>query len=67
MRTGKVTFWKRSYGFIRDDEMQDQFFVHVNEVTHDAGVLHKDQRVSFDIAPSPNSGRPQAVNVVPRD
>jgi cold shock CspA family protein len=64
MRTGEVMLWRATWGFIREDESHDRFFVHVNEVTHN-DMLHKGQRVRFEVEVSPKSGRLQAVNVVP--
>ena len=64
MRCGEVIFWRQKYGFIRENGTDERFFVHINEVSFDAGALHKGQQVSSEIGFT-KQGRPQAINVVP--
>ena len=58
MRCGELIIWKQQYGFIRESGTDEQFFVHINEVTDNAGVLHKGQHGSFEIGViTPNRSR----------
>jgi cold shock protein len=53
----------KGYGFIRRDDGGD-VFVHQRSVER-AGLaqLQVGQRLSFDVVPSKNSGKPQAWNI----
>ncbi len=60
MNNGKVKFFNESkgYGFIIDDETQNEIFVHVSGLTEQ---VQEDDRVSFELTEG-NKGM-NAVNV----
>lgn len=48
MQTGTVKFFNeaKGYGFIKDDESNQEFFVHVSGLTEN---VQKDDKVSFEV------------------
>ncbi len=66
MPTGKVKFFdpKRGFGFIEVDDGGKDMFVHISAVEK-AGLegLQAGDKVSFEVATDPRSGRPAAANI----
>ncbi|MBO6515299.1 MAG: cold shock domain-containing protein [Bacteroidia bacterium] len=61
IRTGTVTFFNhdKGYGFIKDANSRESYFVHINNV--EGGVLNENNRVKFEIEPGLKG--PTAVRV----
>ena len=53
MSTGKVKFFNetKGYGFVIEDETNNEYFVHITEVKN-AEVLNEGDSVTFEIADS---------------
>jgi CspA family cold shock protein len=64
MANGTILFFnpEKDWGFVQDHAVGAQFFVHINNCVGIA-TLRKGDCVSFDVRPSPKSGRLQATNV----
>ena len=67
MATGILKSWfsERGFGFIRPDEGGSDVFVHVTRL-EESGVgpnVDAGDRLSYDIAADPKSGRMQAANL----
>ncbi len=62
MSTGKVKFFneEKGYGFVIEDETNNEYFVHITEVTN-ADVLKEGESIEFEVAES-EKGK-NAVNV----
>lgn len=63
--------WERGYGFIKDNESEESYFVHYSGIHADEfkktgepkfRKLEEGELVTFEVANGPN-GRPCAVNV----
>lgn len=70
MNTGTVKWFDtvKGYGFISNDKGGDDVFVHVSTISgQGAKSLSEGQKVSFDTANDPRSGRLSATNVAVED
>lgn len=57
-------FSDRGFGFVRDDDSGEDFFVHVSQA-HAAGILdlHEKQRLEFLVEVDAKTGRQRAVDL----
>ena len=73
MRRGTCLWfnWERGYGFIKDDDSDNTYFVHYNGIITDDRKkdgnpkfrkLDEGEEVTFEVGQAPN-GKPCAVNV----
>ena len=51
MKTGKIKFFNHSkgYGFIRDNESEKEYFVHVTALDNQDVEIKEDDEVTFDV------------------
>lgn len=63
MKTGIVTKWKDTYGFIKDDDDGNEYFCHFSSII-DEGFkkLEINDVVTFELGPGA-TGRTQAIRV----
>lgn len=52
MKTGTVKFYnsEKGFGFIKDDETQQDVFVHRSQIS---GMINEDDKVTFDVERGP--------------
>lgn len=52
MKTGTVKFYnsEKGFGFIKDDETQQDVFVHRSQIS---GMIHENDKVTFDVERGP--------------
>ena len=66
MNTGKVKLFnaEKGYGFISDDNVQGDIFVHFSGINGSGyKSLEEGQKVSYDVENDERSGKTRAVNV----
>jgi CspA family cold shock protein len=65
MPTGKIVKWvpDRGYGFVLPDDAGPTIFVHIRNCNTTAGALDVGQKVTYDEACNPRSGKQHAENV----
>ena len=63
VRTGKVEFFNhdKGFGFIKENETQEKYFVHVSSVTFD---IEENDKVSFEIEQGPKGLNAVRVNKI---
>jgi CspA family cold shock protein len=65
MSTGKVKFFneEKGYGFVIEDETNNEYFVHITEVSN-ADVLKEGDTIEFEVAESEKGKNAVSVTVV---
>ena len=65
MKTGTVKFFNsvKGFGFIKNDEVEEEIFVHVSALKDGIKELAEGQKVSYDVEVDPKNSKNRAVNV----
>lgn len=65
MKTGTVKFFNtvKGFGFIKNDEVEEEIFVHVSALNNGIKELVEGQKVSYDVEVDPKNSKNRAVNV----
>ncbi len=65
MKTGTVKFFNsvKGFGFIKNDEVEEEIFVHVSALKDGLTELKEGQKVSYDVEVDPKNSKNRAVNV----
>ena len=65
MNQGTVKFFNsvKGFGFIKNDETNEEIFVHVTALKNGLKELNEGQKVSYDVEKDPKSNKDRAANV----
>lgn len=65
MNKGTVKFFNsdRGFGFIKNDETQDEIFVHITALNDGIKELQEGQKVTYEVEKDLKSNKDRAVNV----
>ncbi|MDD2505646.1 MAG: cold-shock protein [Bacilli bacterium] len=65
MNQGTVKFFNsvKGFGFIKNDETNDEIFVHITGLNDGVKELNDGQKVTYDIEQDEKSNKEKAVNV----
>lgn len=65
MNKGTVKFFNsvKGYGFIKNDETEEEIFVHVTALKDGLKELNEGQKVTYDVEKDPKSNKNRAANV----
>lgn len=65
MNQGTVKFFNsvRGFGFIKNDETDEEIFVHISGLKDGLKELSEGQKVSYDVEKDPKNNKNRAVNV----
>lgn len=65
MKTGTVKFFNsvKGFGFIKNDENEEEIFVHVSALNDGIKELKEGQKVSYNVEVDPKNSKNRAVNV----
>ena len=65
MNQGTVKFFNtaKGFGFIKNDETEEETFVHISALTDGLKELQEGQKVTYDVETNEQNGKTQAVNV----
>lgn len=65
MNQGTVKFFNsvKGYGFIKNDETEEEIFVHVTALKDGLKELNEGQKVTYDVEKDPKSNKNRAANV----
>lgn len=65
MKTGTVKFFNsvKGFGFIKNDEVEEETFVHVSALNNGVKELAEGQKVSYDVEIDPKNNKTRATNV----
>ncbi len=65
MNQGTVKFFNtvKGFGFIKNDETNDEIFVHISALNDGIKELNEGQKVTYEVEKDSRSGKDRAVNV----
>ena len=65
MNQGTVKFFNsvRGFGFIKNDETDNEIFVHISALNDGLKELNEGQKVTYEVEKDPKSKKDRAVNV----
>jgi CspA family cold shock protein len=65
MNQGTVKFFNsaKGFGFIKNDETDDEIFVHISALNDGLKELNEGQKVTYEVEKDPRSNKDRAVNV----
>ena len=65
MNKGTVKFFNsvRGFGFIKNDENEEEVFVHISALKDGLKELNEGQKVTFDVEKDPKNNKNRAINV----
>ena len=65
MKQGTVKFFNstKGFGFIKNDETEDEIFVHVTALNGGLKELNEGQKVTYEVEKDPKSNKDRATNV----
>ncbi len=65
MNQGTVKFFNsvRGFGFIKNDETNDEIFVHISALNDGLKELNEGQKVTYEVEKDPKNNKDRAINV----
>lgn len=65
MNTGTVKFFNtvKGFGFIKNDETEEEIFVHITALNDGLKELQEGQKVTYEVEKDPKSNKNRAANV----
>jgi CspA family cold shock protein len=65
MNQGTVKFFNsvKGFGFIKNDETNDEIFVHISALKDGLKELNEGQKVTYEVEKDPRSNKDRAANV----
>lgn len=65
MNQGTVKFFNslKGFGFIKNDETEEEVFVHITALNNGVKELNEGQKVTYEVAKDERSNKDRAVNV----
>ena len=65
MNQGTVKFFNsvRGFGFIKNDETEEEIFVHFSALQEGVRELQEGQKVTYEVEVDPKSNKNRAINV----
>lgn len=65
MNQGTVKFFNslKGFGFIKNDETNDEVFVHITALQDGLKELNEGQKVTYEVEKDPKSNKDRAANV----